>query len=67
MLFPDRHRTLDESSATAGRRAELNSVLTLADIPVVAEGLRSSLSAEQAPEKEHAGRQRGRRPPQPKR
>jgi hypothetical protein len=62
MLFPDRHRASQESSATAGRRAELDSVLTLADIPAVAEGLRSSLSAEQAPEERHAGPQRRRRP-----
>jgi hypothetical protein len=65
MLFPDRHRASEESSARAGRRAELDSMLTLADIPVVAEGLRSSLSSEQAPEERHAGPQRRR--PRPER
>jgi hypothetical protein len=62
MLFPDRHRASEDGSATTGRQADVNSVLTLADIPMVAEGLRSSLSAEQTPEGGHAGPKEGRRP-----
>jgi len=62
MLFPDRHRTSEGGSATAGRPADVNSVLTLADIPKVAEGLRSSLRAEQTPEGGHADPEGDRRP-----
>jgi hypothetical protein len=66
MLFPDRHWASQDGPATTCRRADLNSVLTLADIPIVAEGLRSSLSAERAPEKAHAD-PGGKRRPQPER